>query len=178
MCLILGVAAVLYSASIPLSSSPQQPPVVHALDAYNEGQSSTGFLFGLLQDESHDNENIIFIIKETVCLKSAKKDEKCPFKEDGVVKNCTASLPGSEGRRLEVNCQNIDTSDNSSQSEENKKSEPVKSRRVFEILRSSRKKASSNFLQFDNKSLLDHHSAASCLACIFDFLNPKTNAGR
>lgn len=174
MSLILGAAAVLYSASIPRSRSPQQQPVDDALQAYNEGLSSAGFLFGLLQDGSHDKENITFLIKETSCLKSAEKDEKCPFKEDGVVKNCTAS-PGSEGRRLEVSCQKIDPSDDS---EESQTSQPVKSHRVFQLLKSSKKKPGTNFLQFDHKSALDHHSAASCLACIFDFLNPKTNAGR
>lgn len=175
MSLILGAAAVLYSAPIPRSSSPQQQqPVDDALQAYNEGLSSAGFLFGLLQDGSHDKENITFLIKETSCLKSAEKDEKCPFKEDGVVKNCTAS-PGSEGRRLEVSCQNIDPSDDS---EDTQTSQPVKNHRVFQLLKSSKKKPGTNFLQFDHKSALDHHSAASCLACIFDFLNPKTNAGR
>ncbi|XP_066441181.1 cathelicidin-6-like isoform X2 [Eleutherodactylus coqui] len=169
VCLILRLAAMLYSASISRSSPPQRP-VDDALDVYNEGLSSSGFLFAILQDKSHDNENIRFIIKETVCLKSGEKAEKCPFKEDGVVKSCTASLSGSKERRLDVSCQTVGTS-----SEENKKPKTAKSHHIAKHLRNGKKKLGTNFLQFD-KSSLSSHAAASCISCIFDSFKPKADA--
>ncbi|CAN2390418.1 hypothetical protein PRIEUP_LOCUS455, partial [Pristimantis euphronides] len=174
LCLILMVTAMLYSASILPSSPPQQhhQSVDQALDVYNEGLSSSRFLFGLLQDESHDDENITFIIKETVCLKSHEKTEKCPFKKDGVVKKCTVSEPGTEGRRLDINCQTIDVLDDTWKSEENRKPQIVRSSGIIRLLKTGKKKLGINFLQFDNKSSLDNHAASSCLFCIFDLLNP------
>ncbi|XP_044149726.1 uncharacterized protein LOC122938340 isoform X2 [Bufo gargarizans] len=163
MCLALGLAAFLYSAPVPHSSPPQWT-LDDALDVYNEGLSSAGFLFGILQDNLRDK----FIIKETVCVKSAEKDGKCPFKEDGVVKRCTASKP--EGRRLEVRCQTIDIA-----GEENTKSETARNHHIFKDLRNDRKKAESSFMQIEKDSV-SSHAVFSCLHCIFDFLNPKTSS--
>ncbi|XP_056409695.1 cathelicidin-1-like isoform X1 [Hyla sarda] len=117
--------------------------------------------------ESHDSENITFIIKETVCLKSDKKDKKCPFKEDGVVKNCTAPPPGHKGRRLKVRCQTVDTSDNG---ENNKSPGTMGNDPVYKLL-PGKQNQRSDFLQFDNRRSQIGHSAASCISCIFDFLN-------
>ncbi|XP_044149725.1 uncharacterized protein LOC122938340 isoform X1 [Bufo gargarizans] len=115
-----------------------------------------------------DNLRDKFIIKETVCVKSAEKDGKCPFKEDGVVKRCTASKP--EGRRLEVRCQTIDIA-----GEENTKSETARNHHIFKDLRNDRKKAESSFMQIEKDSV-SSHAVFSCLHCIFDFLNPKTSS--
>ncbi|XP_056409696.1 uncharacterized protein LOC130331778 isoform X2 [Hyla sarda] len=167
-CLILGAAAESYSAPTPRSSSPQQQqPMDEALSLYNQGLSAAEFLFGLIQVESHDSENITFIIKETVCLKSDKKDKKCPFKEDGVVKNCTAPPPGHKGRRLKVRCQTVDTSDNG---ENNKSPGTMGNDPVYKLL-PGKQNQRSDFLQFDNRRSQIGHSAASCISCIFDFLN-------
>ncbi|KAM4027262.1 uncharacterized protein ACNLHF_023077 isoform 1-T1 [Anomaloglossus baeobatrachus] len=182
--LILQVAAMMYSAprispphqrptAAPHSSPPQQRPVDEALDVYNKELGSAGFLFGILQDKSRDSENITFIIKETVCSKSARKEQSCPFKTDGVVKICTASLPGQEGRRLDVSCHNMDASVEALQSGENKSSS--KAHHILKLLKSGKKKVETNFRQFDKQSVVGSHAVSSCVACIFEMLNQNRN---
>ncbi|XP_075684407.1 cathelicidin-1-like [Rhinoderma darwinii] len=165
----------------PTSSSDSQRGVYisEATALYNT-ESDGEVVYELLavppEDKSHDKENIIFIIKETVCLKSGGKAKKCPFKEDGVMKKCTASLPGSKGRRLQVRCQTMDTSGDTLQGEENKKPKSVRSHRVYELLRTNEKNLGTNFLQFDKTGSVGSQFVSSCLSCIFDFLNPKMKA--
>ncbi|XP_069815272.1 uncharacterized protein [Dendropsophus ebraccatus] len=174
MCLILGASALCYPASIPLSSSLQQPQqsVEEALAVYNQGQGSAGSLFRLLQDISHDSGNITFIIKQTECLKSSEKDEKCPFKKDGIVKKCTAPPPGPEGKLHDVQCHTVDSSDETTKSEEDETPKPARNHRVYNLL-TGKNREETNFLQFDNRRFQPGHAAAaaSCLSCIFDFLN-------
>ncbi|CAJ0927945.1 unnamed protein product [Ranitomeya imitator] len=169
--LILQVAAMMYSA--PHSSPPQERPVDEAIDAYNKDLGTTGFLFGILQDASRDGENMMFIIKETICSKSSEKEENCPFKEDGVVKICTTSLPGQDGKHPEVICRDMDSSVAASQSGEHKSS--TKTHHFLKLLKSGKKKVETNFRQFDDQSVVGSHAVSSCVACIFEMFNPNRN---
>ncbi|XP_069815271.1 cathelicidin-1-like isoform X1 [Dendropsophus ebraccatus] len=124
------------------------------------------------QDISHDSGNITFIIKQTECLKSSEKDEKCPFKKDGIVKKCTAPPPGPEGKLHDVQCHTVDSSDETTKSEEDETPKPARNHRVYNLL-TGKNREETNFLQFDNRRFQPGHAAAaaSCLSCIFDFLN-------
>ncbi|XP_072011009.1 uncharacterized protein [Engystomops pustulosus] len=129
------------------------------------------------QDKSHDAENVTFLIKETICRSSAQNHGDCPFKEDGVVKRCSAAAQESRGRSLEVTCQDVDGSETSV-----RRGDDIprtgRTPHVFKLLRSGGRKAESDFLQFDSKDAVPSHSVSSCIECIFDFLYPKPSSGR
>ncbi|XP_075128133.1 cathelicidin-5-like [Leptodactylus fuscus] len=171
---ILLAAATSQSAGRAVSP-PTRDYISQATALYNSESDGEGVYreLGVPPEEvSDDGEHIRFLIKETVCLKTAQNNEKCPFKEDGGVKMCTASLAESGGSRMEVSCQIVDLSDNNLQAKRNHKSKSERRPHVFQLVQSEKKKLETNFRQFDNKSLPDRQ-AVSCLSCIFDFLNPN-----
>ncbi|KAM4027263.1 cathelicidin-1-like isoform 2-T2 [Anomaloglossus baeobatrachus] len=175
---VLLVAATSQTAgrAMPPGDSQRAAYIAQASALYN-AESREDVAYKLLrappEDKSRDSENITFIIKETVCSKSARKEQSCPFKTDGVVKICTASLPGQEGRRLDVSCHNMDASVEALQSGENKSSS--KAHHILKLLKSGKKKVETNFRQFDKQSVVGSHAVSSCVACIFEMLNQNRN---
>ncbi|XP_072011010.1 cathelicidin-1-like isoform X2 [Engystomops pustulosus] len=168
------------AAGLPNSRSPPELSdyISQAVTLYNHQSEVIYNLLGVPpQDKSHDAENVTFLIKETICRSSAQNHGDCPFKEDGVVKRCSAAAQESRGRSLEVTCQDVDGSETSV-----RRGDDIprtgRTPHVFKLLRSGGRKAESDFLQFDSKDAVPSHSVSSCIECIFDFLYPKPSSGR
>ncbi|XP_030045753.1 cathelicidin antimicrobial peptide [Microcaecilia unicolor] len=97
--LVTWVASVVTSARIPPISSDIQDldSIILAIDFYNQEQNETS-IFKLLDvdnnrrlDDSANNQELNFRIKQTVCQKTETQNtEECEFKEDGLVKDCSA----------------------------------------------------------------------------------------
>ncbi|CAH2281833.1 cathelicidin-related peptide Oh-Cath-like [Pelobates cultripes] len=116
--LTLGVSSVVaagYLPTIPETNQNISDLAIACTDYYNNG-SSEGSIFqldgtehGTLIDKDPTFQQLTFIIKETRCKKSEENINKpCAFKEDGVVKQCTASIfPGDGERKILVTCDTL-----------------------------------------------------------------------
>ncbi|KAM5157530.1 lutzicidin-like [Mantella aurantiaca] len=171
ICVWLQAVTVLYSASISnLLRRPPNPQILEdSLKLYNAGLKNSSFLFKLLivdshsQADSHGNLSVTFVIKETVCPKSAETPGECPFKDDGVMKNCTAIYSGPPLNKTEISCQTMDPPVSPSEGDEEKLSRGHRRAKFI----NSGKKNETTFLDVNNKNLIWSHLAASCLPCIF-----------
>ncbi|CAH2281823.1 cathelicidin antimicrobial peptide [Pelobates cultripes] len=165
------------------ASSLDCDTVQRAVEQYNKEQS-TPFLFRSLprgsQDEQTDSQSsnvLTFKIKETVCTKSTLQDlTKCAFKEQGVVKNCTAIIDRSEEGDIVVKCDTFteasmlsyhNLEDENGTQKIGKKRDRREKLRSFELFHKKRA---------INESSLGAYSQASCLTCIFDILGTKPKA--
>nr|QZP44014.1 cathelicidin family antimicrobial peptide TK-CATH precursor [Tylototriton kweichowensis] len=100
---LLFLAVSTAANAIPLQrQTVQDEAIAVAIDIYNEQQSTSSVYRRVKDDPSMDqptfSAQLRFRIKETVCSKSDKKKnpEECDFKEDGIVKDCTASSTGEQ----------------------------------------------------------------------------------
>ncbi|XP_063306912.1 cathelicidin-related peptide Oh-Cath-like [Pelobates fuscus] len=116
--LTLGVSSVVTAAYLPTIPETNQNISALAItctDYYNKGSSEDsifqldGTEHGTLIDKDPTFQQLTFIIKETRCKKSEENINKpCAFKEDGVVKQCTASIfPGDGERKMIVTCDTL-----------------------------------------------------------------------
>ncbi|XP_029444126.1 cathelicidin-6-like isoform X2 [Rhinatrema bivittatum] len=94
----LGVATLLDSASLPLNSGiVQEKLITLAIDFYIKNLPGSS-VFKIIEYDSKnisanafEPQQVKFRIKETVCQKSElESKEECDFKENGLIKNCTA----------------------------------------------------------------------------------------
>lgn len=164
---------VLYSASIyhPLRRPPNSQLLEDSIKLFNEGLNNSSFLYKLLKVDSHsqadfhENNSLSFVIKETVCRKSAEIPEECPFKEDGVMKNCTAGYSGPRQDRAELSCQTLDPPVSSLPPATSEGGDEKKSSRSHHKAKSinSGKKNERTFQNVKES----HDIAGSCLACVF-----------
>ncbi|XP_077127879.1 uncharacterized protein LOC143783358 isoform X2 [Ranitomeya variabilis] len=174
--LLAAAASQTAGRAIPPRVSQRADYMSQATALYNaesDGEEVYKLMGAPPEDASRDGENMAFIIKETICSKSAEKEGSCPFKEDGVVKICTTSLPGKDRKRLDVICQDMDSSVAASQSGEHKSS--TKTHHFLKLLKSGKKKVETNFRQFDDQSVVGSHAVSSCVACIFEMFNSNRN---
>ncbi|MEE6467526.1 hypothetical protein FKM82_007287 [Ascaphus truei] len=114
--LVFEAITLVFSASILLLhwSHEDSQSIEKAIDIYNAGLKSS-FLFKLLRidpqyrlAETADESKLKFMIRETVCPKSAQQNiEQCAFKENGLVKSCTATSDGSKKRTIVVDCDTV-----------------------------------------------------------------------
>ncbi|XP_068094642.1 cathelicidin-6-like [Hyperolius riggenbachi] len=179
ICILLQAITALYSASI--SHLTRRLLSIHLLersiDVINEKQSDSDHFFRMLWVESQEdsqtedsakNNSTIFVIKETDCQKSGKNSDNCPFKENGVMKLCTAGYSKSVEAEPIVSCQTFDaaTSNTSTATPAKEKQR----RRDVKLIRADKNTIGTNLLDVSNKGVLQTQAIASCLTCIFDYL--------
>ncbi|XP_077349678.1 neutrophilic granule protein-like [Lithobates pipiens] len=184
ICVLLQAMTVLYSASIyhPLRRPPNPQLLEDSIELFNEGLNNSSFLYKLLQVDSHsqadfhENNSLSFVIKETVCRKAAEIPEECPFKEDGVMKNCTAVYSRPRQDKAELSCQTLDPPVSSLQPATSEGGDKIKSSQSHPKAKfiNSGKKNEKTF-QDDIKL---HNIGGSCLECIFDPLPNSQNTIR
>ncbi|XP_077350097.1 uncharacterized protein LOC143998419 [Lithobates pipiens] len=185
ICILFQAMTVLYSASIyhPLRRPPNSQLLEDSIKLFNEGLNNSSFLYKLLQvdshsqADSHENNSLSLVIKETICPKAAEIPEECPFKEDGVMKNCTAVYSRPRQDQAELSCQTLDPPPQAS-------GLPPTTSEGADGEQSSRSHHKAKFINSGKKNettFLDiigimpwSHLAASCLKCIFDDL-PKSH---
>ncbi|XP_030053700.1 uncharacterized protein LOC115466518 [Microcaecilia unicolor] len=109
--LVLGMTMVVNS--VPPSQIPWKgnKALTVAIDLYNKEHhgDSVYKLLAYRLDESTDSQQLRFTVKETVCRKSEtqSKTDNCEFRENGLVKDCTAFFSERKYRTLEVNCDTV-----------------------------------------------------------------------
>ncbi|KAM4688533.1 cathelicidin-6-like isoform 1-T1 [Discoglossus pictus] len=130
--------------------------IASIINVYNT-EILTKYLFKLQEVESKrissspdERKPVLFIIKETVCLKSENViAEECDFKTDGVVMKCSASITQDESNsNMRVSCETMSDKVNHMNIKKDSKS----SSRVDSALEVNIKK---------------EHLTPECLECIF-----------
>ncbi|XP_053324322.1 cathelicidin-related peptide Pt_CRAMP2-like [Spea bombifrons] len=91
---------------VPSTDYETSAMAVVSAEYYNRGSNEES-LFQLhdtdayYMDTSSSPQKLRFVIKETLCKKSAERiADQCDFKEDGMVKTCTATFFAPEGDRV------------------------------------------------------------------------------
>ncbi|XP_040211182.1 uncharacterized protein LOC120941693 [Rana temporaria] len=176
---------VLYSASIPHPSRrPPNPQLLEdSIKLFNEGLNNSSFLYNLhkvnlppRQADSHENNSLSFVIKETVCRKSEEIAGECPFKEGGVMKNCTAVYSGPGQEKAELRCQTLDPPGSGLPPATSEGGDEKKSGRGHRKFINSRKKNEGTFRDVIDSDITSNNIAGSCLECIFHDLPNSQNA--
>ncbi|XP_053571628.1 cathelicidin-1-like [Bombina bombina] len=181
--LVLGVTYLGYLDTLPLLPwSWDSKPIIGAIDMYNKGLNGSS-RFKLLSFDSQDKQAATswsFVIKETLCSKSTKQNaDECGFKENGEIRNCTVTFHGSDSKNIDVTCdtsKNMDISLNDNIKDENRNekdksnklniTEPKEPNKMFPF--KSIRKAAIN-IDLNNANMF------SCLQCIWDIFNSRTN---
>ncbi|MEE6467524.1 hypothetical protein FKM82_007287 [Ascaphus truei] len=185
---LLCIVTLTTTDGLPISRTAWRPrqaaSIAGVIDAYYTGGNSD-FIFRVLKDsygaETADESKLKFMIRETVCPKSAQQNiEQCAFKENGLVKSCTATSDGSKKRTIVVDCDTVTAGSNVLKDNLEGENEKEKSPNKIE---SQLKKRHVNTLSRNKKAIgsnstMESHAMASCIWCIFDILRPKTQIAK
>ncbi|KAM4688527.1 cathelicidin-6-like isoform 2-T2 [Discoglossus pictus] len=170
--LVLGATTPAYSAAV--IGSLDSNAIRKVIDIYNAGLD-VSVIFKLLsndlqytQSDTYEGKKLKFIIKETLCLKSRQQNtEDCAFKDNGEVRNCTATFNGQGGRDIIISCDTLTSMNMKEETEETEKNSNVHNPQI--------KKRSLNLLVSNKKlSNTTTTNTVSCLQCIFDIFGTNS----
>ncbi|KAM4688526.1 cathelicidin antimicrobial peptide-like isoform 1-T1 [Discoglossus pictus] len=171
---LLGLFGILNSAPQILGTRDE---IASLIQFYNK-ESITKYLFKLQEVEdmtgpshpsdTYEGKKLKFIIKETLCLKSRQQNtEDCAFKDNGEVRNCTATFNGQGGRDIIISCDTLTSMNMKEETEETEKNSNVHNPQI--------KKRSLNLLVSNKKlSNTTTTNTVSCLQCIFDIFGTNS----